>query len=75
MQSNRYKYFRWTPRTVRLSVLYVIVIPGLFAYTAIQTDVGAIPWTGSTIERNLIVATQGLWDLRAKRKGDVARER
>jgi hypothetical protein len=39
MQANRYKYFRWTPRTARISFIYVVVVPTIFAYVAYKTDV------------------------------------
>ena len=36
---TRYRYFRWTPRTVRLSLLYAIAIPGALTYLAYKTEV------------------------------------
>ncbi|KYK61827.1 NADH:ubiquinone oxidoreductase 6.6kD subunit [Drechmeria coniospora] len=55
MNKSRHHHFRWTPRTARLSILYVAVIPAIFGYVAYKTD--------------------GLWDLRGKRKGDTIYER
>ncbi|KKA28094.1 hypothetical protein TD95_003618 [Thielaviopsis punctulata] len=55
MQINRYKYFRWTPKTARQSIMFILVVPGILGFTAYQTD--------------------GLWDFRAKRKGDSLLER
>ncbi|KAK0646491.1 hypothetical protein B0T16DRAFT_458407 [Cercophora newfieldiana] len=55
MQTNRHKYFRWTPRTAWVTFVYVAVVPGIFTYMAYKTD--------------------GLWDMRAKRKGDILVER
>ncbi|KAK1779195.1 hypothetical protein QBC45DRAFT_411936 [Copromyces sp. CBS 386.78] len=38
MTNNRYKYFRWTPRTARLSFVYMVVVPGIVGYIAYKTD-------------------------------------
>jgi len=38
MSSNRYKYFKWTPKTTRVTVQYVVVIPAILAYFAYQQD-------------------------------------
>ncbi|KAL5333279.1 hypothetical protein BJX70DRAFT_392327 [Aspergillus crustosus] len=35
---NRYKYFRWTPRTAWHSLLYVVLIPASLGYVAYKTD-------------------------------------
>ncbi|OAL68903.1 hypothetical protein A7D00_7158 [Trichophyton violaceum] len=35
---NRYKYFRWTPRTAWLSFCYMAVIPGIIGYISYKTD-------------------------------------
>ncbi|KAL6850853.1 hypothetical protein ACO1O0_007979 [Amphichorda felina] len=55
MQKTRHHYFRFTPRTARITFMYVAVIPAIMGYIAYQTD--------------------GLWDLKAKRKGDTAWEK
>lgn len=39
MQTNRVKYFRWTPRTARITFMYVVFVPALFGIVAYQTDV------------------------------------
>ncbi|KAK4189587.1 hypothetical protein QBC35DRAFT_493094 [Podospora australis] len=52
---NRYKYFRFSPRTGMLTFVYVAVVPFM---------VGYLGWT-----------TDGKYDLRAKRRGDVIVER
>lgn len=39
MQKNRHHYFRWTPRTARLTFIYVAVIPSIMGYIAYKTDV------------------------------------
>ncbi|KAK2070616.1 hypothetical protein P8C59_005095 [Phyllachora maydis] len=54
MTTNRYKYFRWTPRTAWITFVYVAVVPSIFGYFAYTTD--------------------GKWDFRAKRRGDVIKE-
>ncbi|KAL2827602.1 hypothetical protein BDW59DRAFT_160243 [Aspergillus cavernicola] len=35
---NRYKYFRWTPRTAWHSLLYMVLIPASLGYIAYNTD-------------------------------------
>ncbi|ROT42768.1 hypothetical protein SODALDRAFT_326926 [Sodiomyces alkalinus F11] len=55
MQTNRHVYFRWTPRTARITFMYAVVVPTIMGIIAYKTD--------------------GLWDLRAKRKGDLLVER
>lgn len=39
MQTNRYKYFRWTARTGWLTVAYVVAFPAFIGYLGIVTDV------------------------------------
>ncbi|KEZ45396.1 hypothetical protein SAPIO_CDS1685 [Scedosporium apiospermum] len=55
MHSKRHLYFRWTPRTARITLMYVVVVPSIIGYLAYKTD--------------------GLWDFRAKRRGDTVYER
>jgi len=38
MHMNRYKYFRWTPRTVKITFWYVVVVPSLVGLLAYKTD-------------------------------------
>ncbi|KAK3375066.1 hypothetical protein B0H63DRAFT_526351 [Podospora didyma] len=54
MNTNRYRYFRWTPRTAWISFVYIAVVPTIFGVMAYATD--------------------GKYDLRAKRKGDIISE-
>ncbi|KAK3943011.1 hypothetical protein QBC46DRAFT_338982 [Diplogelasinospora grovesii] len=54
MSAQRYKYFRWTPRTAWISFMFLGVVPACVGYVAYTTD--------------------GKWDLRAKRRGDVISE-
>ncbi|OJD12068.1 hypothetical protein AJ78_07281 [Emergomyces pasteurianus Ep9510] len=35
---NRYKYFRWTPRTAWISFCYMALVPGVLAYVGYKTD-------------------------------------
>lgn len=53
MTTNRYKYFRWTGRTARISVMYAIVVPSMFIYMALKTDVSldVTPFQQHTLER------------------------
>lgn len=39
MSTNRYKYFRWTPRTALITFNYVILVPAIFGVVAYSTDV------------------------------------
>lgn len=39
MQRNRHHYFRWTPRTARITLMYVCVVPAIMGYIAYKTDV------------------------------------
>lgn len=39
MRKNRYKYFRWTPRTARITFIYVVAVPFLLGVVAKRTDV------------------------------------
>ncbi|KAK0711267.1 hypothetical protein B0T25DRAFT_566639 [Lasiosphaeria hispida] len=54
MSSNRYRYFRWTPRTAWITFMYVAVVPSIVGVIAYSTD--------------------GKYDLRAKRRGDIISE-
>lgn len=39
MMVERYRFFRWTPRTAWISFAYVIAVPALFGYMGYVTDV------------------------------------
>lgn len=39
MNTNRHKYFRWTPRTAWITVAYVLVVPTMVGILAYKTDV------------------------------------
>lgn len=55
MTANRHNYFRWTPRTARITFMYAVVVPVIIGVIGYKTD--------------------GNWDLRGKRKGDLLAER
>ncbi|KLU87615.1 hypothetical protein MAPG_06612 [Magnaporthiopsis poae ATCC 64411] len=38
MQTNRYKFFRWTPRTANITVMYLVVVPAILGVIAYKTD-------------------------------------
>ncbi|RPA83761.1 NADH:ubiquinone oxidoreductase 6.6kD subunit [Ascobolus immersus RN42] len=38
MSANRWKYFRWTPRTARVTFRYVVFFPTLVGLLAYNTD-------------------------------------
>ncbi|KAF2084048.1 hypothetical protein K490DRAFT_69163 [Saccharata proteae CBS 121410] len=54
INNNRYKYFRWTPRTVWITVAYVFIVPSMLGVVAYTTD--------------------GKYNMRGKRRGDIAAE-
>ena len=39
MSSNRWKYFRWTPRTAWISFVYIVAVPSVVGYVGYVTDV------------------------------------
>ncbi|KAI1106898.1 NADH:ubiquinone oxidoreductase 6.6kD subunit [Jackrogersella minutella] len=38
MTTNRHKYFRWTPRTARITFIYAILVPTIAGIVAYKTD-------------------------------------
>lgn len=40
MSKNRWRYFRWTPRTAFITFMYVGFVPGVLGYFFSRTDVG-----------------------------------
>jgi hypothetical protein len=42
MAVDRYKHFRWTPRTAWITVAYVLVVPSIMGYFAYTTDVSFV---------------------------------
>ncbi len=41
MWTNRYKYFRWTGRTARITFAYTVIVPSIIGYIAYTSDVRA----------------------------------
>lgn len=39
MSMNRYKYFRWTPRTALITINYMVVVPTILTVIAYSTEV------------------------------------
>jgi hypothetical protein len=54
MMVNRHKYFRWTPRTVGITFMFMVVVPGIMGTAGYMTE--------------------GKWDMRGKRRGDLISE-
>ena len=42
MNANRYKYFRWTPRTAWITFVYVAVVPSIIGYVGYVTEVSGL---------------------------------
>ncbi len=42
MMVNRYKYFRWTPRTAWISFVYIVAIPASIGFLGYQQDVSRV---------------------------------
>lgn len=52
VNANRYKHFRWTPRTAWHSLLYMALIPATLGYIAYKSDVRlffVLVWRGMDI--------------------------
>lgn len=76
MTSNRHNYFRWTPRTAKITIMYAVVVPFIVGYVGYKFDVSfsiPIPWASGMQKADKGVS-QGRWDLRGKRKGDLLEE-
>ena len=39
MSANRWKYFRWTPRTAWITFVYVVAVPSVIGYVGYVTEV------------------------------------
>lgn len=52
MQKTRHHFFRWTPRTARITFMYVVVVPAIFGYVAYKTDVSILFPTEQNPEGN-----------------------
>ncbi|KAG5981099.1 hypothetical protein E4U55_003313 [Claviceps digitariae] len=66
MQKTRHHFFRWTSRNARITFMYVVVVPAIFGYVAYKTDVAKL---------TVLVEQKGLYNFRAKRRGDTIYER
>ncbi|PGH21426.1 hypothetical protein AJ80_03217 [Polytolypa hystricis UAMH7299] len=53
MTVNRYKFFRWTPRTAWITFCYVGLVPGILAYAAYKTD-GKFDFKGKRREDTIV---------------------
>ena len=42
MNANRWKYFRWTPRTAWITFVYVAVVPSVLGYVGYVTEVSGL---------------------------------
>ena len=47
MSANRWKYFRWTPRTAWITFVYVVAIPTTLGYVGYMVDVSGLFLFGS----------------------------
>jgi uncharacterized membrane protein YhaH (DUF805 family) len=76
MQKVRHQFFRFNARTARITFIYVAVIPALMGVLAYKTDVSSDGYIlQNTLGRLLMRSLKGLYDLRAKRKGDTVYEK
>lgn len=51
MSVDRYKHFKWTPRTAWLSIIFAVAIPSSLYYVANKTDVSLrIPYFQHLLE-------------------------
>jgi hypothetical protein len=53
---DRYKHFKWTPRTAWLSILFAVAIPSSLYYVANKTDVSRLSpysWTAENACKEL----------------------
>ncbi|KAG7005311.1 hypothetical protein G7Y79_00020g048390 [Physcia stellaris] len=71
MSANRWKYFRWTPRTAWISTVYVVIVPAAFAYVGFVTDMEEEERDGYA---DGVGFHQGKYDMRGKRRGDTISE-
>lgn len=73
MYVKRHEYFKWTPRTARISFTFVIAIPSVALYYAWTTDVSS-PTRYALRNRIADDCEQGKWEMRGKLRGDVISE-
>lgn len=58
MTTNRHKFFRWTPRTARITFMYAVFVPVIFGIVAYKTDVSRDPL--SSENAGLCILTQSV---------------
>jgi hypothetical protein len=49
MEANRARYFRWNKRTARISFIYIVLVPAIFAYVGYKTDVRSCHFFGVSL--------------------------
>lgn len=64
MYVKRHEYFRWTPRTVWLSFVYILAVPAGFLYMGATTDVSTrtvrpFAFGGAALARSLRPMAEG----------------
>ena len=68
MVADRWKYFRWTPRTVGITFVYMVAVPAALGYlgwsTQVGTPFGLINMSYDMDGRSLCIDGTGLFDLR-----------
>ncbi|KAL9067019.1 MAG: hypothetical protein Q9161_007192 [Pseudevernia consocians] len=42
MSANRWRYFRWTPRTAWITFVYVVAVPSVVGYVGFVTEVSCL---------------------------------
>ena len=68
MSANRWKYFRWTPRTAWITFVYVAVVPSVLGYVGYVTEVSGL-LSLSTLSALLAVGGRSHWE-EEKREGE-----
>lgn len=46
MSANRWKYFRWTPRTAWITFVYVVAVPSVLYYVGFVSEVSSALFFG-----------------------------
>ncbi|KAK7897785.1 hypothetical protein LTR67_004415 [Exophiala xenobiotica] len=82
LNKERWKYFKWTPRTAWISFMYAIFVPTVVGYTFAKTDVSddtvvCVPYIASMMDVTADTypfESQGKWNMRGKLRGDTISE-
>lgn len=69
MNSKRHLYFRWTPRTAGISLMYIVVVPSIIGYIAYKSDV-----SGTSLG-SLLQTLMDAWMLMWSRALSISRRR